>query len=154
MQAIEGYNLFQKFTIVELTTQHRATDALHMRGIASFRDWTLECSGSGCTNTFAGHTFFLTPFTSVCSVRCPWVGCECSGCTNGPPSAPTSPCSFFRPGSGIRVQWAAPILVPMANNFRLTSMGVQWLHQCFCGSHILPDSVHVRMFRPMSVGGM
>jgi hypothetical protein len=42
LQAIEGYNLFRKFTIVELTTQHRATDALHMRGIASFREWTLD----------------------------------------------------------------------------------------------------------------
>ena len=42
LDALQGYNTFRTFTIVNLVTQHRARDHEHMLGIAAFRDWTLE----------------------------------------------------------------------------------------------------------------
>ena len=40
LQSLEGYNLFKTFTLVDLISQHRATDPDHMEAVDGFRDWT------------------------------------------------------------------------------------------------------------------
>ena len=40
LDALEGYRLFKKFTVIDLTGQHRATNIAHMQSVAAFRDWS------------------------------------------------------------------------------------------------------------------